>query len=95
MRRVEELQHSDVIEGLPQGVHAKSFPRGFGSAEEKLRKDRPLSLWKNSEDKLCLEDWKEASQVCKQVEKFCARTLSHFVDCIRKNRRSISSRENQ
>jgi hypothetical protein len=55
----------------------------------------PSNLLKDSVEKLCLEGWKEASKVFTQVDKFCGRTLSHFMDCIRKNGRSISSRENQ
>ena len=51
----------------------------------------PLNLLKDNVEKLCLEGWKEASQVCTRVDKFCGRTLSHFMDCIRKNGRSISS----
>jgi hypothetical protein len=34
--RVEELQHLDVVEGLPQGVCAKSFLEGL----EVLGKDQ-------------------------------------------------------
>jgi hypothetical protein len=55
----------------------------------------PLNLLKDSIENLCLEGWQEASQFFTQVDKFCGRTLSHFVDSIRKNGRSISSRENQ
>jgi hypothetical protein len=55
----------------------------------------PSNLLKESIEKLCLEGWQEALQVFMQVDKFCGRTLSHFVDCIRKNGWSISSRENQ
>jgi hypothetical protein len=55
----------------------------------------PLNLLKDSVENLCLEGWKEASQVFMQVDKFFGRTLSHFVDCIRKNGWSISSKENQ
>jgi hypothetical protein len=55
----------------------------------------PLNFVKEIVEKLCLEGWQEASQVFMQVYKFCGRTLSHFVDCIRKNEWSISSRENQ
>jgi hypothetical protein len=53
------------------------------------------NLLKDNIEKLCLEVWQEESQVYTQVDKLCGRTLSHFVDCIRKNRRSIYSRENQ
>jgi hypothetical protein len=54
----------------------------------------PSNLLKDIVENLFLEGWQEASQVCTQVDKFCGRTLSHFMDCIRKNRWSISSREN-
>jgi hypothetical protein len=46
----------------------------------------PSNLSKDNVETLCLEGWKEASQVCTQVDKFYGRTLSHLVDCIRKNR---------
>ena len=54
----------------------------------------PSNLLKDSVEKLCLEGWQEALQVCTLVDKFYGRTLSHFVDCIRKNGRLISSRKN-
>jgi hypothetical protein len=54
----------------------------------------PSNLLKENVENLFLEGCQEALQVCTQVDKFYGRTLSHFVDCIRKNGWSISSREN-
>jgi hypothetical protein len=55
----------------------------------------PSDLLKDSVENLCLEVWQEVSQVFTQVDKFCGRILSHFMDCIRKNGWLISSRENK
>jgi hypothetical protein len=60
----------------------------------KLRRDRPSNLLKDSAEKLCLEGWQEASQVCTQVDEFCGGILSHFADFIRRNGRSEFSEEN-
>jgi hypothetical protein len=51
----QRLQHLDVVEGLPQGVCARGFLKDL-TVVEKLRRDRPLSLLKNSVNKLCCED---------------------------------------
>jgi hypothetical protein len=52
VRKVEGLQHLDVVEDLPQEVRAGRFYFGRQKAVEKLRKDRPSSLSKNGIDKL-------------------------------------------
>jgi hypothetical protein len=41
VRRVEGLQHLDVVEGLPQGVRARDFLKDL-EVVEKLRRDKAL-----------------------------------------------------
>jgi hypothetical protein len=93
VRRVEGLQHLDVVEGLPQGVRARVFSEGL-EVVGKLRKDRPSNLLKDSAGKLCLE-------VGKKRRKFACRWTSSVEEHLvisqissRKNGRSVFSEEN-
>jgi hypothetical protein len=43
VRRVEELQHLDVVEGLSQGVHARVFLKDL-KVVGKAQEDRPSIL---------------------------------------------------
>jgi hypothetical protein len=61
VRRVERLQHSDVVEGLLQGVHASFFLEEL-RVVRKLRKDRPSNLRKDCIEELWL---KFSSRCCK------------------------------
>jgi hypothetical protein len=50
----------------------------------KLRKNRALDLLKDSVEKLCLEGWQEASQVCMQVDEFHGGMLGHSQESSKK-----------
>jgi hypothetical protein len=62
----------------------ESFPRP--RITRKLRKNRALDLLKDSAEKLCLEGWQEASQVCTQVDEFSGGTLGHSQESSKKKR---------
>jgi hypothetical protein len=61
--------------------------------EKKLRRNRPLNSLKDKRRKDSIGSLREASQVCEQVNESRGEILRHFVDCIRKKRRSKSSKE--
>jgi hypothetical protein len=84
---------SKRLQHLKEGVREGSL-KDFKVVGKISGRIGPSNLLKDSIEKLCLEGWQEASQVCTQVDKFYGGTLSHFVDCIRKNERLIYSREN-
>jgi hypothetical protein len=67
VRRVERIQHLEVVECLPQGVRAR-FVEGFRVVRSSGR-IRPSKLLKDSVGKLCLE-------ICRRRRKFSCRWMS-------------------
>jgi hypothetical protein len=56
VRRVKRLQHLEVLKVAARSACKSFFLKDF-KVVEKLRKDRPLNLLKDSAGKLCLEGW--------------------------------------
>jgi hypothetical protein len=91
VRRVEGLQHLDVVEGFPQGVCARVFPKI--QSWESSGRINPSNLLRDSSVKLFLEELSKRRKFTLWVDEFREGTLGYLQESPSKDRRSIFSEE--
>jgi hypothetical protein len=79
VRRVKRLQHLDVVEDFPQGVHAGSSQKDLRRGR-KLRRSRPSNSSKDMCRGVAVKRSKEASQVGEKTTSLVERHFFLFVD---------------
>jgi hypothetical protein len=93
VRRVERIQHLEVVECLPQGVRAR-FVEGFRVVRISGR-IKPSNLLKDNVEKLCLEELSRHRKFTRRWTSSAIKEhLSHFPGFIRRNGWSKFSEEN-